>query len=165
LKKIRDDRRSLTDDIQLGEISSSEGVLPKEILGQSLLTKRPVPTGIASLSFFVMERRFCVPYKIVLFFLCTGPFLSMADSQRAVSFWFPPTVLAPTPICSVQHTGTGIPETGRFLRNIGTMYKTVFSISIFIMVKKNYDIYHKNSRNLTGIFQICFAVLTVYHYD
>jgi hypothetical protein len=34
LKKIRDDRRSVSGDIQLGEISSSEGVLPKEILGE-----------------------------------------------------------------------------------------------------------------------------------
>jgi hypothetical protein len=40
LKKIRDDRRTGTGDIQQGEISSSEGVLPKEILGEYSFTEQ-----------------------------------------------------------------------------------------------------------------------------
>jgi hypothetical protein len=55
LKKIRDDRRTGTGDIQQGEISSSEGVLPKEILGEYCTSRNrfqylahtvPVPTVI-----------------------------------------------------------------------------------------------------------------------
>ena len=53
LKKIRDDRRTGTGDIQQGEISSSEGVLPKEILGEYFFPEQnPVFGHIRS--FFTM---------------------------------------------------------------------------------------------------------------
>jgi hypothetical protein len=58
LKKIRDDRRTGTGDIQQGEISSSEGVLPKEILGEYFFPEQIPIFGH-------------IPYTVIFFIVVT----------------------------------------------------------------------------------------------